>query len=137
MNAPIDREFQFITQIYRGEVHRGIDLRCVDDETRENLDVTAPCNMEVIRQGRDGYGNYFLVGRPLADARCREMKFIHINETRYQSGRVIPAGDAFAKCIVGGNSRSLHLHFETWDSDGHYNPIEYLDSLKIKYRFKS
>lgn len=134
--GPIDRAQQVITQIYRGEAHKGVDLRCVDDVTKENLDVIAPEMMGVIRQGRDGYGNYFLVAQPLESGRARELKFIHINETRYQPGRVIQGGEAFARCIIGGNSRSLHLHFETWDVDGHYNPLEYFEEMRIGYRMK-
>lgn len=136
MNYPIDRKTQVVTQIYRGTAHKGVDLRCVDDVTKGNLNVTAPEDMEVMRQSRDKLGNFFIVGRPVRVGRTKEIKFIHLNKTDYDLGRIIRKGDAFARCIVGGNSRSLHLHFETWDDDGHYNPIEYFTEMGIDYRVK-
>ena len=120
MNAPIDRHLQIITQQYKGKAHRGVDLRCVDDTTRANLDVTATEDMEIIRQGRDGFGNFYIVGRPVRVGRTQEIKYIHINKTDYPLGKILRNGEAFCRCIIGGNSHSLHLHFETWDAVGHY-----------------
>ena len=136
MNYPIDRKTQLVTQIYRGTAHRGVDLRCVDDVTKENLDVVMPETCEIIRQGKDGFGNYYIVARPVRAGRTVELKFIHINKTQYELGKIIRQGDAFARCIVGGNSRSLHLHFETWGDDGPYNPSEYFAEMGIDYRVK-
>ena len=136
MNYPIDRKTQVITQAYWGEVHKGLDLRCVDDITKGNLNVTATEDMEIMRQGRDGFGNYFIVGRPVRAGRTKELKYIHINKTDYPLGKIIRKGDAFCRCIIGGNSKSLHLHFETWDDDGHYNPVEYFVEMGITYKVK-
>ena len=135
MNAPINRDFQFVTQKFKPG-HRGVDLRCVDDKTHKNLDVCATEKSELIRQGVDGYGNHYMVLKPLENSGLTDIKYIHLEATAYKIGTVFEAGEAFAKCSLGGNSPSLHLHFETWFNNKPLDPLVYLGRMNIEYKIK-
>lgn len=135
MYYPINRKRQFITQKFKSG-HRGIDLRCVDDKSYSNLDVTATERAELIRQGQDGYGNYFVVLQPLEYSGLTDIKYIHLNRTTHEKGKIFEAGEKIGMCIVGGNSPSLHLHFETWNGKTPVDPLEYFDAIGIEYDVK-
>lgn len=134
--GPVKRSKQFITQRFR-DGHNGVDLRCVDDGTGENLSVIAPETCQVLREGVDGYGNNFLVVRPLDNDLFVELKFIHILPTNYRPGTILGRGTHISKCMIGGNSASLHLHFETWKLAGPVDPCLYFDLSGIEYKFKA
>jgi murein DD-endopeptidase MepM/ murein hydrolase activator NlpD len=132
---PINRKRQLVTQrMKRG--HNGVDLRCVNDLTHENLDVTATEKSELLRQGCDAYGNYFVVLKPLEFSGLTEFKFIHINKTDFDIGKIFKAGETIGRCIVGGNSKSLHLHFEAWKGKAPFDPIQYFKDIGIEYDIK-
>ena len=132
----IKRDIQVITQGFRPG-HNGADLRCVNMLTRANQDVIAPETLIVKRQGCDSYGNFYLIATP-GESGYFELKFIHINKTDVEIGQIIERGEKIGRCILGGNSASLHLHFEVWQS-GPVKPIDpvvYFDKLKIPYKYK-
>lgn len=132
----IDREYQYITQPFSPTLHKGVDLRCVDDETmRNNLDVVAPERMRMLRQGKDGYGNYFLVCSGL-ESGYQELKFIHIAPTEFPQAYIFVPGEYISKCILGGNSYALHLHFETWNFGRQTLPDAYFEKMNIKYKYR-
>ena len=129
--GPILREKQKITQKFHVK-HKGVDLRCVTDDTHKNLPVIATERCQVTRRGVDGYGNNFLVVRPLENTDFNELKYIHIDKTTFHEGDIIERGDFISYCIIGGNSQSLHLHFETW-KDKAVNPETYFSAAGIDY----
>ena len=117
-------------------MHRGVDLRSVDHTTWKDLDVIAPETCEVKRQGKDSYGNYFVVLEPISNAYgYKELKFIHIKKTNFGIGEVIQKGQYISKTIINGNSSALHLHFETW-KDKAEDPVEYFNVMNINYMYK-
>ena len=130
-----DRDFELVTQPFNSTHHRGVDLRCVDDKTRQNLPVRAPEKMMLLRQGKDRYGNYFLVAKGLESA-YDELKFIHIDMTSFPECHIFEAGDPISYCIMGGNSRALHLHFETWSLGQPLMPDLYFLKMGIEYKYK-
>jgi len=127
-------------------MHRGIDLRCVRFlpgmgyvPQWANQDVIATEESVVERCGRDSYGNGYVVLKPLENIEYKELKYIHINHF-LRVGQPLTKGTKIGKCIIGGSSKAIHLHFETWASHGnkitHVNPTIYLDAMNIPYRFK-
>lgn len=135
MYAPINRKRQMITQKFHAG-HNGVDLRCVTDGTNHNLEVQATEKSELLRQGRDGYGNYYIIVKPLETPNYTEIKYIHINKTHYEKGKIFETGEFIGWCIIGGNSKSLHLHFETWDGKKPVNPETYFEDRGIEYDIK-
>jgi len=139
---PIKREFQLITQEFNLNRHKGVDLRCVDDNTFENLPVIMTERSQILRQGIDGYGNYYLVVKPLQNTYYKEIKYIHIDKTNFNIGDIIEKDDFISFCIIGGNSKILHLHFETWGKPVGMsviipeNPVEYFNICGINNKIK-
>ncbi|MFA5423704.1 MAG: peptidoglycan DD-metalloendopeptidase family protein [Phycisphaerae bacterium] len=134
--GPIKRDKQLITQKFNPEKHRGVDLRCVDDITGANLAVIATEQCQVLREGVDGFGNYFIVMRPLDNDSFTELKYIHIMPTNHRPGTLFKPGDYISRCMIGGNSKELHLHFETWKQSGPVDPCIYFDLAGIVYKSK-
>jgi hypothetical protein len=132
---PIKRTPQLITQMFNAGVHNGVDLRCVDDVTGKNLQVVATERCEVLRVGKDNYGNYFLVVKPLEENDYKELKYIHIDPVNFSIGDIIERNDFISFCRIGGNSKALHLHFETWKESAS-DPLDYFDLMEIEYRIK-
>lgn len=135
---PTSRKIQKITSPYgqRGKIfHAGIDLRSVNFQTGADLDILAPEKCKVKRQGKDGYGNYFLIVEPIDSALYgyTEIKFIHIAPTFFGIGAIMEKGANIGRAIIGGNSTQKHLHFETWKELGHSDPVEYFNCMGIKY----
>lgn len=130
----IKRKTQVITQKFKAG-HKGVDLRCVNFTNWINQDVICPEECRVKRSGIDGYGNYYLVVEPL-ETKFDELKFIHIRPVRFDVDEIIKEGQYISKCLLGGNSKSLHLHFEVWKGGKAINPTFYFDVRKIKYKFK-
>ena len=128
----IKRKVQKITQRFKHN-HKGVDLRCVNFTTWINQDIIAPEECRVLRSGLDGYGNYYLVVEPL-ESKYDELKFIHIKPVRFEDGEILKKGQYISQCIIGGNSESLHLHFEVWLSGNPINPVLYFNSVGIKYK---
>ena len=125
---------QIITQRFSA-IHRGVDLRCVNP-AYENLQVIATEDSRVLRSGLDKYGNYFLVVRPLENTGFSELKYIHIDNMNYAPGVELRAGAKIGYCLIGGNSTSLHLHFEAWEKTGPVDPVEYFNVAEIDFKFK-
>jgi murein DD-endopeptidase MepM/ murein hydrolase activator NlpD len=124
-----------------GRFHKGIDLRSVSGW--KDLDILCPEKSEVLRVGRDGYGNYFLVVKPLENTQFKELKFIHIDDhalSHFAPKMILQKDEYIGKAIIGGNSRSKHLHFETWieidEKLDHTNPEDYLRITQRDYDFK-
>ena len=142
----VDMEKLIITSPYGprwNNFHKGIDLRTVNRGTWLDIDLLAPENCEVLRVGRDRYGNYFAVLKPLKNTQFKELKFIHLDDyafSRFYTGMKLRKNDYLGKASLGGNSRAKHLHFETWiEIDGkltHTNPEDYLRIIKREYTFK-
>lgn len=141
MYLPVDTDELVITQRFHARNHKGVDLRSVDLETYEKLDIVLPEDAEVLRFGIDGFGNDFMVVRPANDF-MDELKFIHVTFVRpFESGEILDAGTVLGKTqyfeeIGRGNSKAHHLHFETWRKGTAINPIRYFDEYHIAYRFK-
>ena len=136
--GPIKTTKQVITQPFKPGTHRGVDLRCVN-KIYKNLPVVVTEACLVRRQGTDGYGNNYLVVEPVVSMHgYKELKYIHITPTNFQVGQILEEGDIIGKCMIGGNSNSLHLHFETWTAAPlkPVYPLEYFRLLKIPYKFK-
>ena len=136
----IKRKVQVITQRYKGDLHRGVDLRCVD-----GLYKLQPCiaarDAVVIRNsidnGKDGYGNHYIVYR-LDTGQI--LKSIHVQpEKGIKNGVSVIKNQVLGWQVIGGNSNSLHEHFEVWSEDGKesYDPILYFIQNHIDYQFKA
>jgi len=143
--GPIRRATQIITQEFKGLPHRGIDLRCVRFPgepgtlpTWRNQYVIATEKCIVQRMGVDVFKNNFLVVEPLKTHifGYTDIKYIHIEPVEFKFGQILEEGDVIGKCMIGGNSKDLHLHFETWKGDKPIDPIEYFHIMQISYRFK-
>ena len=137
----VGRLEQVITQKFsmlRG--HKGVDLRCVD---KANEDYTvqpcvAPENIDIIRTSRthgvDGFGNHYLVYKGMTTGVL--MKSIHVKpDIACVPGAFIKEGSILGYPEIGGNSDSLHEHFETlWDETTWFNPRRYFKMRDIKFR---
>lgn len=143
----IKRRVQKITQQYitrehykNGKIkkmgHRGVDLRSVNFTNWKLQKVIAPENMKVLRRGRDGYGNGFVVCRPYDNPICDEVKFIHVDVCKsIRRGQLeLNKGDLIGYTEIAGNSKAHHLHFETWSDKKPFNPLQYFDYLGVKYK---
>lgn len=134
---PVKTDRLVITSPYgqrKNIFHNGVDLRSVNKETGAMLDIIAPENMQVLRNGVDGYGNYFLVGKPL-ESTFKELKFIHLDEKclSFAKGAVLDKGTALGHSRIGGNSAAHHLHFEVWNNDS-IDPVIYFETMGIKWK---
>lgn len=142
--GPIKTDVQIITspfgeaRVYKGKdiVHKGVDLRSIDFKTLRDFEVVAPESGKVLRYGQDKLGNFYMV--MLGDVSGKVLKFIHIDNDGFEIGQKMQAGDFVGVCIVGGNSTSKHLHFETWDKKEKtaLDPCLYFDEMKIQYKMK-
>jgi murein DD-endopeptidase MepM/ murein hydrolase activator NlpD len=127
-------EKQIITQTFHPG-HSGVDLRCVNPKD-ENMPVVATEDCRVLRSGIDGYGNYFVVVKPMVNTSFTELKYIHLAPSNHMPGQELKEGEKIGVCAIGGNSKSLHLHFETWKQSGAVDPVEYFDLAGIKHKLK-
>lgn len=114
--------------------HPGVDLRTVNKQTGQFLDIIAPENIEVLRNGIDGYGNYFLVGRP-EESPFKELKFIHLDEKclSFNKDEHIQKGSFLGHSRIGGNSKLHHLHFEVWAEEA-IDPVKYFEFMGKKWK---
>lgn len=141
MYLPVDTDELVITQRFHARNHKAVDLRSVDLDANEKLDIILPEDAEVLRIGIDGFGNDFIVVQPVNDF-MSELKFIHVTfKEKFKVGDFLEAGTVFGKTqivdeIGRGNSLAHHLHFETWRKGTAINPIRYFDEYHIAYRFK-
>ncbi len=141
MYLPVDTDELVITQRFHARNHKGVDLRSVDLETYDKLDIILPEDAEVLRRGVDGFGNDFLVVQPTNDF-MSELKFIHVTfDSLFEVGEMLEAGTVLGKTqivdeIGRGNSLAHHLHFETWRKGTPINPMRYFDEYHTPYRFK-
>jgi murein DD-endopeptidase MepM/ murein hydrolase activator NlpD len=125
---------QIITQPYKGEGHRGVDLRSWDFKKNKLLPVVAPQEMYIFRLGIDSYGNDFIVARTLKGI---FLKLIHIDyDKSFQMGQFFLAGDFLGYTQIKGNSKAHHLHFETHKNGQHFDPCLYFDKYGISWRLK-
>lgn len=141
MYLPVDTDELVITQRFNVRQHRAVDLRSVNLETSEKLNIILPEDAEVLRVGIDGFGNDFLVVRPANDF-MDELKFIHVSfVTSFKAGEMLDAGTVLGQTQIidevgRGNSNAHHLHFETWRKGTAINPIRYFEEGHFSYRFK-
>lgn len=143
---PVKRRVQKITQHFRKEdifidntlhksAHKGIDLRSVNFTNWKLQKIIATEDMTVLRMGRDGYGNGFVVCEPVGNPMCDMVKYIHVKADKsIHRGKELKKGDRIGRTEIAGNSKAHHLHFETMSSGWHFNPINYFNYLDIKYR---
>ena len=96
---PIKRKRQYITQQYKGEAHRGVDLRSVDFSTWKLQPVIATEDSIIDRIGIDGYGNDFIVLRPRRLETNMELKYIHVSyDPEYiKTGETLNRGDVIGQ----------------------------------------
>lgn len=138
----VKSEYQIITSPFgprtingRQSFHRGVDIRTVDFQTWKDIPIVTSEQCKVLRQGKDGYGNYFLVVQP-HESNFDEIKYIHISETKFKIGSILVPDIFLGYAIIGGNSKAKHLHFETWKDGKPVDPIEYFIEMNIKYLTK-
>ena len=135
----IKREKQIITQIYKPVVHRGLDLRCVDDKYRLQP-VIAPEDVVVTRlstvRGEDGYGNNYIIYRGKLTGYV--FKSVHCRPVNIEEGKEYPEDQILGWPEIGGNSKALHEHFEVWKSDESepIDPVLYFIERNIEYAMK-
>ena len=136
----IKRKVQVITQRYKGNLHRGVDLRCVDP-LKKLQPCIAPEDAIILRNsnenGKDGYGNHYIVYR-LDSGKI--LKSIHVQpEKGIKNGLSVIENQILGWPVTGGNSFSLHEHFEVWSEDGKesYDPTLYFIQNHIDYEFKA
>ena len=113
----------------RGNIfHYGTDFRCYDFLRRKSLPFIATENAKVLRVKRDGNDNGIIVLKPL-DTNYSELKYIHVNieECNVFEGQEIKAGHLLGFAEVRGQSKSLHLHFETLLDGFKIDPMIYIN----------
>ena len=148
---PIKSDLNIITQPFKGQAHRGVDLRSVELPSGKLLPVILTEPAKCLRTGIDPLGNDYAVF--LTD-NFDEIKYIHVSYndkiipgTEYKEGQEIgfthikndvldKSGKVIYKGIGRGNSTAHHLHFETWKDGKPFDPVEYFYQRYIKYDFK-
>lgn len=139
--APTKYAPMMITQKYRGYLHRGVDLRNYDFDKGEPMEIVAPEDGVILRtsysHGKDGYGNNWLA--MLTKKGLWELKFIHndIYPAFRDPGAVVQEGDIMGISELGGNSKSIHLHFETWSAGKVKDPVIYFQDRGLDYGYKT
>lgn len=136
----IKRDKQVITQRYNGEKHRGLDLRCVNTFGLVQP-VVAPEDAVIIRNsienGVDGFGNHYVVYRVDSG---HVMKSIHVKpEKGIKNGVSVIKWQLLGWPVIGGNSKSLHEHWELWSEDEreYYDPTRYLIANHFDFEYKA
>lgn len=140
MKSPILNQVPILfTQNYKGERHRGVDIRSFDFIRFRLIPVICTEKMFIERVGIDGFGNNFMVGRPFDDTICTDIKYIHVNfNPEVIEGAIL--GEGFPLGITAidsdynpkrGNSFAHHLHFETWKGSKHIDPVNYFNYGEI------
>ena len=158
MPGPIRRisNMMVVTSPYgpRGhKFHKGVDLRSIRFLPGKGFvpqwslqDVIATEESKVLRSGADGYGNGFLIVKPLSQISIQhnytELKYIHITIPDFRIGDILLPGDYIGKTTLDGNSKAHHVHWETWKEDSvqgkyHVNPLEYFYIHDIPWRMKN
>ncbi len=132
----LKREIQYITQAFNKQIHRGVDLRCVDKNYIVQPAIAAE-KSKVYRlstkRGTDGYGNHYIVyGND-----DYTFKSIHVYpRASLFEGQELDAGQEIGTPIIGGNSFALHEHFEVWKGNEPIDPEDYFIERGVKYEGK-
>lgn len=133
MTGPVKRKKQKITQHYKGDVHRGIDLRCVSFITWQKQAFIATEDSIVLRIKRDANDNGIIVLAPI-NSDYDELKYIHvaIEDTPVTKGQKVYEGDILGYSEIRGQSKAHHLHFEVIKGE-QINPLQYFNRYGIEY----
>ena len=129
---PVKRKKLKVTSPYgkRGNIfHYGMDLRCFNFITKRHQPFVATEDSIVLRVKRDKNDNGIIVLKPL-ESDYDELKYIHINieECNVEEGQEIKGGHVLGFAEIRGQSKSLHLHFETIFDGYRMNPQIYIDT---------
>lgn len=131
MNSPIEGIPVIITQKYKGNIHRGVDIRSYDFKRWKLCNIVATEDQTVIRVGIDGYGNDYIICKPDDETVCDTIKYIHVKPAVKEGDRLNGGRKIGVTAIDSdysprrGNSYAHHLHFETWKNGNHIDPIIY------------
>lgn len=135
----IKRKKQIITQRYKGEQHRGVDLRCVDWKYGVQPSI-APEDGVIIRNsyenGQDSYGNNYVVMRGESG---HVYKSIHVRpEKTIKNGKQVIKNEILGFPEIGGNSTALHEHWEIWNDNEteYYDPTRFFIAFDINFDYK-
>ena len=144
MRSPVSVQPIIITQAFKGNVHRGVDIRSVDFVTWRKLPIVATEAMTITGRGIDGYGNDYLVARPDDTNVADTLKYIHcLFYGALHVGMKLREGDELGVTSIAadynpprGNSEAHHLHFETWKDGAPIDPLVYFShgGLNVKDR---
>ena len=138
----IKRRKQKITSPYgpRGNIfHKGVDLRCYNFLNWKKQPVVFPCDCYVLKVGYQEKWGYNVIARPVNGGDIVELKFIHLADPRdnvnvktmYEKGELI--GYTMLTEYMKKTGYYEHLHFETWNLEGHEDPTIFFDEMEIKY----
>ena len=107
--------------------HKGTDLRCWDFIKRKHQPFIATENSLVLRVKRDSNDNGIIVLKPM-ESDYSEIKYIHvaIETCHVIEGQKIEGGHVLGYAEVRGQSKSLHLHFETLFDGFKIDPMIYI-----------
>ncbi len=134
MKSPIQNQIPVLfTQNYKGDKHRGVDIRSFDFVNFRLIPVVCTEKSIVLKVGVDGYGNDFMVCRPFEDDCVHEIKYIHVKfNTDIVKDAILGEGYPIGITAIDadyspkrGNSFAHHLHFETWRDGRPLDPVVY------------
>lgn len=131
MRSPTEYKPLTITQPFKPG-HNGVDLRNYTPRSGlGGLIITAE-DCSVLRYGIDKFGNEFLVVKGKSGI---EHKYIHnmIYPLYREKGVSIAEGVRIGVTTIGGNSKALHLHYETWRKGKPVDPVTIWDEYGVEY----
>lgn len=115
MNSPLHGKFR-VTQIYKGESHKGIDLVGVDSkEIHSTVDGLVEAARWDVKSGTAGIDENYGMGlyvRIKGDDTNYRYYFAHMSELLVSTGQSVKKGDIIGIEGSTGNTTGPHVHYE-------------------------
>lgn len=134
----VRRKIQHITSPFGmrwGRLHKGVDLRIMNDSFTKKLHVLLPedCNfLRAVYQKKWGW-TYVFKGNDSGNI----LKFIHMKKRGFVKDAIYHKNYIIGHTVVTEYMQQKkyadHLHFETWKFKVPFNPVKYFKKMGIEY----